>query len=52
MLLLLAAEIFNINLFKKNFAYSQSDQSLCKLIEHSMTVKLLVEQHLEFLSLK
>ena len=30
----------------------QSDQSLCKSLEHSMTVKLLVEQHLEFLGLK
>ena len=33
-------------------AYAQSDQSLCKLLEYSMTVKLLTEQHLEFLSLK
>ena len=33
-------------------AYAQSDQSLCKSLEHSMTIKLLTEQHLEFLSLK
>ena len=33
-------------------AYAQSDQSLCPLLEYSMTVKLLTEHHLEFLSLK
>ena len=33
-------------------AYAQSDQSLCKSLEHSMTIKQLVEQHLEFLGLK
>ena len=33
-------------------AYAQSDQSLCWLLEYSMTVKLLTKQHLEFLSLK
>ena len=33
-------------------AYAQSDQSLCKSLEYSMTVKLLIEHHLEFLSLK
>ena len=32
-------------------AYTQSDQSLCLLLEYSMTVKLLTEHHLEFLSL-
>ena len=31
---------------------AQSDQSLCQSIEYSMTVKLLTEHHLEFLSLK
>ena len=31
---------------------AQSDQSLCKLLEYSMTGKLLTEHHLEFLSLK
>ena len=31
--------------------YVQSDQSLCLLLDHSMIVKLLTEQHLEFLSL-
>ena len=33
-------------------AYAQSDQSLCNWLEYYMTVKLLTEQHLEFLSLK
>ena len=33
-------------------AYAQSDQNLCLSLEHSMTVKLLTEHHLEFLSLK
>ena len=33
-------------------AYSQSDQSLCCLLEYFMTVKLLTKQHLEFLRLK
>ena len=33
-------------------AYAQSDQSLCWSLEYSMTVRLLTEQHLEFLSLK
>ena len=33
-------------------AYAQSDQSLCLSLEYSLTVKLLTEQHLEFLSLK
>ena len=33
-------------------AYAQSDQSICRSLEYSMTVKLLNEQHLEFLSLK
>ena len=33
-------------------AYAQSDQSLCYSLEYSMTVKLLSEQRLEFLSLK
>ena len=32
--------------------YAQSDQSLCSSLEYSLTVKLLTEQHLEFLSLK
>ena len=30
----------------------QSDQSLCSLLEYSMTVKLLTEHYLEFLSSK
>ena len=32
--------------------YTQSDQSLCESLDYSMSVKLLTEQHLEFLSLK
>ena len=32
-------------------AYAQSDQSLCKLLEYSMSVKLLTEHHLPILSL-
>ena len=32
--------------------YAQSYQSLCLSLEYSMTVKLLTEHHLEFLSLK
>ena len=33
-------------------AYGQSDQSLSLLLEYSMTVKLLTEHHLRFLSPK
>ena len=33
-------------------AYAQTDQSLCYSFRYSMTVKLLTELHLEFLSLK
>ena len=33
-------------------AYAQSDQSLCKSLEYSMSVTLLTEHHLEFLCLK
>ena len=33
-------------------AYAQSDQSLCLLLEYSMTVKLLSKHHLEIISLK
>ena len=33
-------------------AYAQSDQSLCLSLEYSLSVKLLTEHHLEFLSLK
>ena len=32
--------------------YAQSDQNLCKSLEYSMNVQLLVEQHLKFISLK
>ena len=34
------------------YAYVQSDQSLCGSLECSMSVKLLTEHRLEFLSLK
>ena len=33
-------------------AYAQSDQSLCLSLEYPMSVKLLTEHHLAFLSLK
>ena len=33
-------------------AYAQSDQSLCLSLEYSLSVKLLTEHHLEFLSFK
>ena len=33
-------------------AYAQADQSLCKSFEYYMSVKLLAEQHLKFLSFK
>ena len=33
-------------------AHAQTDLSLCLLLEYSMAVKLLIEQHFEFLSLK
>ena len=32
--------------------YAQSDQSLCLSLEYHLTVKLLTEHHLRFLSLK
>ena len=32
--------------------YVQSDQSLCYSLEYSMSVKLLTEHHLRFISLK
>ena len=34
------------------WAYAQSDQSLCLSLEYSMSVELLTEHHLEFVSLK
>ena len=37
--------------FRLACAYAQSDQSLCQSLEYSMSVKLLIEHHLEFLSL-
>ena len=37
---------------RSDCAYAQSDQRLCLSLEYSMSVKLLTEHHLEFLSLK
>ena len=37
--------------FRSICAYAQSDQSLCLSLVYSMTVELLTEHHLEFLSL-
>ena len=37
--------------FRSACAYAQADQSLCSSLEYSMTVKLLTEHYLEFLSL-
>ena len=37
---------------RSDCAYAQSDQSLCKSLEYSMTVKLQTKHHLEFLSFK
>ena len=34
------------------WTYAQSDQSLCKSLEYSISLELLTEHHLEFLSLK
>ena len=33
-------------------AYAKSDQSLCYSLEYSMSIKLLIDYHVEFLSLK
>ena len=44
--------IFDQQRLRPACAYMQSDQSLCKSLEYSMTVKLLTKQHFEFLSLK
>ena len=38
--------------FRQVCAYAQSDQSLCKSLEDYMTVKLLTDYYLEFLSLE
>ena len=37
---------------KSACAYAQSDQSLCKSLEYCMSVKLLTEHNLKFLTLK
>ena len=34
------------------YAYMQSDQSLCLSLKYSMSVEILTEHHLEFVSLK
>ena len=44
--------MYNQQRLRPACAYAQSDQSQCKSLEYSMTVKLLTDQHLEFLSLK
>ena len=44
-------EISNNVVCATSKAHAQSDQSLCQLLEYSMTVKLLTEHHLEFLNL-
>ena len=44
--------MFDQQSLRSAFELAQSDQSLCELLEYSMTVKLLAEHHLEFLSLK
>ena len=38
--------------FRSACAYAQSDQSLCLSLEYPMSVKLLTEHHLRFLSLR
>ena len=38
--------------FNSACAYAQSDQSLCMSLEYFMTLRLLIEHHLEFLTLK
>ena len=45
-------EISNNVLCATSKASGQPDQSPCKSLEYSMTVKVLTEHHLEFLSLK
>ena len=37
---------------KSAYAFVQSDQSLCLSIDYSISVKLLTEHHLEFLSIE
>ena len=47
-----ADNVLSYSIYFCIFPYAQSDQSLCLLLEYSMTVKLLAEHQLEFLSLK
>ena len=44
--------IYNPQSHRSTCAYAQFDQSICWSLEYSMSVKLLTEHHLEFLSLK
>ena len=44
--------MFDQQLLRLACAYAQTDQSLCLSLEYSITVKLLTEHYLEFLSLK
>ena len=37
---------------RSSYAYAQSDQSLCLLLEYSTTVKPLTDYNFEFISLK
>ena len=39
-------------MLRPGYPYAQSYQSLCQLLKYYMTVQLLTEHHLEFLSLK
>ena len=43
--------MFDQQRLRQACAYAQSDQSLCKSLEYSMTIKLLTENYLEFPSL-
>ena len=43
--------MFDQQRLRPAFAYAQTDQSLCWSLKYSMTVKLLTEPHLRFLSL-
>ena len=45
-------EYYSYELQQEICTYAQSDQSLCYLLEYSMTLRPLTEHHLEFLSLK
>ena len=42
--------MYNQQSLRSACAYAQSDQSLCYSLEYIMTIKLLTENHLEFLN--